>query len=71
MSLWQILRSEWKLLTRSVLWIVGIVFLFVSFGSVGAAELAVGEMEFRRMMIQAAVAFIVSIGAWAITVFFE
>ena len=71
MSLWQILRSEWKMLVRSLLWIVGFVVLVVSFGSVGAAELAAGEMEFRQMMIQAAVSFIVCIGAWAMTVFFE
>ena len=71
MSLWQILRSEWKMFVRSFLWVVGFVFLVVSFGSVGAAELAVVEMEFRQMMIQAAVSFIVCIGAWAMTVFFE
>ena len=71
MSLWQILRSEWKMFVRSFLWVVGFVFLVVSFGSVGAAELAVGEMEFRKMMIQAAVSFLVCIGAWAMTVFFE
>ncbi len=71
MSLWQILRSEWKALVRSFLWIVGLVFLVVTFGSVGSAELATGDAEFRQMIVQAAVSFIVCIGAWAMTVFFE
>lgn len=71
MTLWRIIRSEWKWLVRAFLWIAGLVFLFVAFGSVGSAELAASDAEFRQMIVRAAVSFLVCIGAWAMTVFFE